>query len=511
MSPRSLLVVVLITALRLPFASAQGTGPLPASTEAGTEPSTPVAGSAPEPPVAELPIPGEMRSEEPVPQEAAPEPRPRTLHAALRAPSWLLLEGSQRTRYSALANQFRPGLDEDDQALSLRTLLSVGLRLAAFRLVLEVQDARAYLLDAQSGASTIVVDALEPLQAYVGLELADALTPGDRLELRAGRQTLDLGGRRLVARNRFRNTIQGYDGVAVRWRTAAEVQLDLFVLLPVLVEPGNDDRDALLANRVRLDRERIQLSFWGVHHHQPLGKRIALETYFFGLTETDGADFATRNRRLYTPGIRLERPAASGQWDLDLESVLQGGSRRSSPEAADVDDRPVLAHFHHLAVGYTLPVSWSVRLAAEMDYATGDDPGTDRYERFDSLYGPRRTDFGPTGIYGPLGRENIVSAGARVGVRPHPRVDAYVSWRANWLARADDMFARTGVRDPEGRSGRFAGHQVEFRGRLALIPRLLQWELGGALFVQGPFLEDAPNATGYGDPLFIYTDLELVF
>src|SRR5690606_39633511 len=99
-------------------------------------------------------------------------------------------------------------------------------------------------------------------------------------------------------------------------------------------------------------------------------------------------------------------------------------------------------------------------------YASGDDPATiDRYERFDSLFGPRRAEFGPTDIYGPLGRENIVSAGLRASAKPHPLLDGYISWRANWLADDRDVFARTGVRDTEGQSGTFAGNQIDLRTR----------------------------------------------
>src|SRR5690606_34385633 len=92
---------------------------------------------------------------------------------------------------------------------------------------------------------------------------------------------------------------------------------------------------------------------------------------------------------------------------------------------------------------------------AELDYGSGDAGDSDRYERFDSLFGPRRSDFGPTGIYGPLGRDNVISAGLRVSVKASERFDAHLSWRANALASLTDSFARTGVRDPDGQSGRF--------------------------------------------------------
>jgi hypothetical protein len=79
------------------------------------------------------------------------------------------------------------------------------------------------------------------------------------------------------------------------------------------------------------------------------------------------------------------------------------------------------------------------------------------------------------------------------------------------LADSRDFFARTALVDPSGQSGTFAGNQIELRTRLWLIPDSLRWELGGAVFLQGPFMRNAPNSTGNGDPLFIYSDLELLF
>jgi len=434
------------------------------------------------------------------------------LQDALQAPDWLILSGSQRTRYEGLLNQFRPGLGENDQALALRTLFLLGVNIGPVSIVGELQDSRAYLTDEKSGISTIVVNALEPLQAYVNFHLDDVVLEGAGLDLRAGRQTMDLGSRRLIARNSFRNTIQNYTGITSSWLTKGGTKFFAFGVLPVRVQPPNSDRDALLHNRIELDHESFGLSFWGAYFEQPLGLGLTIESYFFGLNERDGEEVATLNRQLYTPGLRVVREAKSGEWDIDLESVLQLGSRRASIAAEDMTDNEVLARFHHASAGYTFGVHWLPRVSAEVDYASGDDPATiDRYERFDSLFGPRRAEFGPTDIYGPLGRENIVSAGLRASAKPHPLLDGYISWRANWLADDRDVFARTGVRDTEGQSGTFAGNQIELRTRLWLILDSLRWELGGAAFIQGPFMRDAPNATGNGDPLFVYTDLELFF
>lgn len=206
------------------------------------------------------------------------------------------------------------------------------------------------------------------------------------------------------------------------------------------------------------------------------------------------------------------RTPKTGKWDFDLENTLQFGRRRASTSPSDTRDLDVFAHFHHAEVGYTFRSAWTPRVSGELDFASGDrDPGDGDFGRFDSLFGPRRADFGPTGIFGILGRENIISSGVRLSVNPGAHTDGFVSWRANFLDEPTDSFARSGVRDVSGRSGTFAGHQIEGRVRHWLVPGLLRLEIGTAWFPEGEFLRNAPSAAGHGDPFFVYSDLEFTF
>jgi len=84
-------------------------------------------------------------------------------------------------------------------------------------------------------------------------------------------------------------------------------------------------------------------------------------------------------------------------------------------------------------------------------------------------------------------------------------------YRAAWLDSATDSFSSTGVRDPAGQSGKFAGHQVEGRARYWIVPRILRMDTGAAWLINGRFLRDAPNANGYGNPVYGYFDLTATF
>jgi hypothetical protein len=98
-----------------------------------------------------------------------------------------------------------------------------------------------------------------------------------------------------------------------------------------------------------------------------------------------------------------------------------------------------------------------------------------------------------------------------VTINPNDRLDAFFVYRSNRLDEARDTFARTGVRDPAGASGRDGGEQLELRARYWLVPAKLRVEFGAAWFRNGRFLETAPNATREGNTTFWYSDLTYRF
>lgn len=428
--------------------------------------------------------------------------------AAEDAADKLSVGGSIRARYEALTGQFRPGLPDDDDLVSLRTILTAEYDFGPVRVGGELRDGRIYDADPSSPAGTGEVNALEPVQAYVGADLEDALGEGSTTAIDFGRFTLDLGSRRLAADDGFRNTTNGFTGIRANWLGKGQEKATLFLTMPQIRLPS--DKESILDNDVELDEESTDLIFWGGIVTLPAVVRGAsLDLYFYGLDEDDSSDTATRNRHLFTPGFRLLRQPKEGAWDFEIEAVYQFGDIRTST-VADAAQQDVSAAFVRAAVGHTFAAPWKPRLALEFDYASGDDAGGS-YNRFDTLYGSRSSDFGPTGIYGAYSRANIVAPALRLQVVPGERWDGFLHYRPAWLASKTDSFANTGVRDANGGSGSFAGHQIEFRARYWLVPKLLRWDVGGAVLLRGRFLEDAPNATGNGDTVYGYSDLTFTF
>ena len=313
----------------------------------------------------------------------------------------------------------------------------------------ELIDARAYSADRSGSVGTGEVNALELVQAYLGFDLGDVLGKGSETALEMGRFTMDLGSRRLVSRNNFRNTTNAFAGARVRWQGAGKGSVTAFYTLPLIREPA--DKDSILANAVKWDRESFDLVFWGGFASQPVGGGATLEAYVYALDEDDSPKLQTRNRHLYTPGLRLFTAPSAGRWDYELEAAYQFGHLRENA-TAQARKLAVSAYTIHGEVGYRFAAPWSPRLALEYDRASGDRRGG-RYGRFDNLYGSRRSDFGPTSTFGALGRSNISSLGLRLDVAPDERWDGFLHYSANWLDSASDSFATTGGRDPDGGSG----------------------------------------------------------
>lgn len=129
-----------------------------------------------------------------------------TAGSAEENPIWSL-DGSYRLRYESLHNAYRAGAAGSDQIIVSQLLASLKANGEHFFGELEIEDARSWLDDAGTPLGTDDVNTLEPLQVWVGWRQQDKFT------VKAGRLTLSIGSRRLMARQRFRNTINAFDGV----------------------------------------------------------------------------------------------------------------------------------------------------------------------------------------------------------------------------------------------------------------------------------------------------------
>ena len=385
----------------------------------------------------------------------------------------------------------------------LRTRVSAELDLGRFRLRAELQDSRSYLADSLAAVTTSMVNPLELLQAQVEIPL-DGLSQGEsRSVLRAGRLTMDIGSRRLVSRNRFRNTSDGFTGIEWRWTGAGESRVRAFYTLPVERRVSGN----ILDNSPRLDKEWSSVRFWGVHVSRPdlpWGDRG--EVYYYGLDEADAPGLATADRHLHSIGVRFHRPAAPAGFDYEIESTFQFGRSRAS-RSATVDLTHV-AHLQHIGAGYTIAAPGTPRLQLQFDHASGDrDPADDRNNRFSSLYGSRSFEHGPSGIHGAFARANVTTPGVRLTLAPRPNLNVMGAARGYWLASAADEWTTTGIGNTGGASVRHVGTLWEFIGGWELDAAGVRVEAGLVRLSAGALMKNA----GKGDATYTFAQTTLSF
>ncbi|MDZ4273944.1 MAG: alginate export family protein [Erythrobacter sp.] len=404
----------------------------------------------------------------------------------------LELSGSHRARFETIDGQGRTGVSSSDDLFSFRTILTVDYHIdPQVHILAELWDSRAYGGNRDTPISTGEVNTLEPAQAFIGVALPGLLGEGSKIDLQAGRFLLALGSRRLVAADEYRNTTNSSTGVRADVAVTGGWKATLVYVLPQQRLP--DDRESLLNNRVALDRESFDAVLWGglVSRANTVAGATA-EVGYLHFGERDAPDRPTRDRSLDTVSARLIRDPAPQVWDFEVEGIVQRGTTSTSL-AGSAPAQDVSAWFVHGDLGYTFAGPWKPRLAVEYDHASGDGSGG-RFGRFDPLFGMRRADLAPGALYNLILRSNLISPGVRLEAAPSTKSDLMISYRPFWLAAREDAFSSSGVRDPSGSSGSFAGHQLDARLRYRLNPKIML-EGDIALFAKGRFMREAPNAT----------------
>jgi len=413
--------------------------------------------------------------------------------------------GSIRARYEALSGQSRAGFKANDQLMSFRTILGGEYDAGLLRVGGELTDSRVYLADRDSAVSSNDVNALEPTQLYVGLDLDEPFGTGSALGLEAGRFGMNVGSRRLISNDDYRNARSSVTGLRVEGRGGGWSGTAWYVLPDVRLP---DDIDDVLDNDIRFDHTSHHAVLWGAMLASPETAWGGADLVFVKFRESDAPAAPTRDRNLDTWALRWFRDAAPGRWDYEFETMRQDGRARTGT-GASAPLRDVDASFHHLRIGYQWASSWKPRVALEYDRSSGDS-GSDRIRRFDTLFGGRRPDLAPSGLYGQVGRANLSAPGVRIELAPNARTDFMATWKWLYLASRTDAFSTTGVRDPSGAAGNHAGNQFDLRTRYWIVPKTLRFELDTVVLFKGRFLETAPNARP-GDTRFYSLNLTYLF
>ncbi len=399
----------------------------------------------------------------------------RYVKKIMNLPSWLDLGLEQRTRFESYDHPWRTSqpLGTPDAQIQQRSRVRVGVTSGLFRLLFEGQDSRVHLDDRNAFVTTGSRNETDILQLHASATFSNLLDMGLRTDLHVGRLTLDIGSRRLIARNDFRNSTNAFDGL--HWQVTREQnwRLRTFLVQPVLL------------NAQQLDESSEHALFWGVYGEAHQIPWFRFNTYYFGLNDQRGSMTPTQ-RTFSTYGVRLYTPPQAERFDYEIESVWQTGKRGRTRH---------VAHFQHVNLGFSFKFPWSPRILIHYDYASGDSQRGDSQDTaFDTLFGARRFEYMPTGNFGPFFRTNISSPGWRIIVTPVPGVTAQFKHRLWYLATSRGSFGTSGLRDETGGSGNVLGQDVEVRVQWK-ISQNLEFEAGYDHWFKGSYFDRLPNST----------------
>jgi len=381
--------------------------------------------------------------------------------------AWLDFGVESRTRYEYRWKDYSSlGLLTDD-ALVTRNLLYLGVRnaLDPLRISVELEDSRRFLSDRPDNPN--IENEFEVLQAYVQLHFEDAIG-GAPLSLSFGRMVFDWADRRLISRNRNRNTISAFDGLRLRLGDEnAPWEIDAIAVRPVernVEDPDESGDNATLYGIAGYWRG------WSPH--------VVLEPYWLWLDQNEIRGIPIQ-RDLHTFGLHaFGQWGEKSAWDYDLSLAGQWGRTQGREHRAGAI---------HLESGYTWSTAWKPRLAFWLNYASGDqNAADDSNERFDPLYGATYAFYGYSSYFA---WQNMINPALRLSIAPAKNLKCELIHRAIWLASDTDVWVRSLRRDNTGGSGTYVGQETDVR----LIWQVCQnfdIDLAYAHFFPGSFVDN---------------------
>lgn len=412
------------------------------------------------------------------------------------------LKFSLLNRIEFLDGQFRRSNNgSSDQLFTSRFLMDGQYRNDFFKLNFEIADTRQALADDGSPVNSRTVGALDLQQLYATWRWDDVIAGSDDIELRLGRQTLNLEARRLMSRT-ISVEPNSFTGVSADLLRENGDRWKAFHFAQVIRFPNN--RADIIDNKIQWNEESKGARISGLFATLPnVFPDLRSEFYVFHLVEKDTGDEQYADLALTTFGTRIYKPAQVRQFDFEVQTAWQVGESRATSSSSDTRDLDHRAAFYHVEAGYTFDSPLEPRAQILYDYASGDDdPFDSENNRFDTLFGARRADFGQTSIYGPFWRTNVSTVGARVALTFNENLSLTATLRDFDLASNRDSWGGTGWRDPTGNSGTELGQQLETRLRWNAIPGNLAVDSGFTWLSAGEFAEtvsvgQTPSMTHY--------------
>lgn len=264
-----------------------------------------------------------------------------------------------------------------------------------------LQDTRTWGTDdvvgINTGTSTLLTDAtlnkIDTHEAY--LNVSNIF--GAPVSLRAGRQELAYGDERLIGSFGWSNNGRAFDAFKFMYSNDA-VSVDAFTA--TIAEDGAGDNDDTYFSGVYATLKQIV-------------PNNTLDVYLLQLT-SGASDMDTT----YTIGARLKGAAAGVDYTVELP--YQFGD-----DSTGVD---ISAWALAVKAGYTLPTPMKIRVGAEYDLATGQDPDETDVTVFNNLFPTNHAHFGIADVANVNQWSNMQAWSVNASVDLNEKTRLYVAY-----------------------------------------------------------------------------------
>jgi hypothetical protein len=350
-------------------------------------------------------------------------------------------------------------LDEDDDIYLMRIRLNLTVAVTDdIDVFVQPQDSRTFGEEATIASNEKNLDLHQGWVEWRNIG-------GTGLTVKAGRQEMHYGDGRFVSPLDWNNIGRAWDGIKVRYAGDGWWVDGFFTV----IKEGNgaeDDQD-----------------FYGLYGSYTGFKDHEIDAYVFGrrLADNSFTDELgnTGDVKDVTLGARLKGKA--GGFDYSAEGAFQSG---------DWVDTNTRAWGVAVTAGYTIDLSWSPRIGAELTFATGDEDPTDGDRgTFDPLF-----PFGHAyqGYADVFAWKNGMDTALYLRVQPEPRLSLHLDAHVFTLdEERDAWYGATGAKIRSGAAGasRDIGWEIDLHVRFSPVKPVKIWA-GWSHFFAGSFVED---------------------
>ena len=258
----------------------------------------------------------------------------------------------------------------------------------------------------------------------------------DKTTVRLGRQELLYGAQRLVSPLDWSNTRRRFDGVKAMSKFD-NFKVDTWYTQFVPVQPTD------------FDTPNEDLHFWGSYLTFTELEDKTLELYYLGLNNNQGP---VGIEAVHTFGTRLQGKAKNKML-YEFEGSAQSGSR-------DIIDTDLAAWAVTGGLGYQFAERpWKPTVWAYYDFASGDDPNSGNFTRYNDLF-PLGHKY--LGFIDAVQRRNIASPNVRITSSPTKKLSLLL-WYYNFQAAQDNdniiSLGGTPAQDPNESN---FGNEIDF-------------------------------------------------